>query len=463
MRAKIIFFLSLLIPFALVFTYVWSTATDLAFRDDLYLIKGGFIESYCKGTLTLADLWRPAAATRLIGYNLLQIANIKWFGMNSRLFVLLIPFLMLCSALLIYRDYRKSLTPERSPEFSAASYLVLTLILFNVIQWEGLTFGYGFIFQAPMPFFIASFISLELFLSTGARKYWPAALILPALAVLVFGGSHIFAFAPALGSAFLCYLLTRRSRLTKDFWCRVLLISVFLAALAFLYMFRIHHNDYHPNSSYHAAEVFARPLEAVQFLLAAFGASVVGVDAAADYFSFHTMVVFGLFVVLLYAVALILFFRSRMYERTYLPFFLIMQAIWYLGFMTLGRFNYGIDYGMASRYTCGSIYGLVALAWIFLFILVRPVRSTALLKGTICVSFVMIFAGMLLTARVEWRIQPYRKVYFEQLHAIALRVDTATPEELSKFEERPELVRDSLRLLREYRLNAYRTTSVDRE
>jgi hypothetical protein len=52
-------------------------------------------------------------------------------------------------------------------------------------------------------------------------------------------------------------------------------------------------------------------------------------------------------------------------------------------------------------------------------------------------------------------------INFEQLHAIAMRVDTATPEELSKFEEHPKLVRDSLRLLREYRLNVYRTGPTD--
>jgi len=462
MKAKRILTLSVLIPFAVIFTYVWTTATDLVFRDDMYMIKGGLVESYLKGTLTFADLWRPAAAMRILGYNVLQIANIKWFSMNSRIIVLLVPFLMLSSALLIYRDYRKSLVPERSPQFIAATFLVLTLIIFNVIQWEGLTFGYGFVFQSPMPFFIASFVSLELFLTTGARrKYWALVFILPALAVLVFGGTHSFSFAPALGSTFLCYLLTRRSRLTKDFWCRVLLISVFLSVIAFLYMYGIHHNDYFPNSSYHAAEVFARPLESLQFLLAAFGASVIGVDAA--YFTFHIIVVIGLIVVLLYALALVLFFRSRMYERTYLPLFLIMQTFFYLVFMTMGRFVYGIDYGMASRYTCVSVYGLVALTWIFIFLLARPVRPNALLKGTLCTGFVIIFAGMFLTAVVEWRIQPHRKIYFEQIQAIAMRVDTATPEELSKFEERPQLVRDSLRLLREYRLNAYRNVPADSE
>ncbi|MCX5848705.1 MAG: hypothetical protein NTW65_04585 [Deltaproteobacteria bacterium] len=461
LKARIYLALSLFIPFAMIFIYVWITATDLAFRDDIYLIKGGFIESYCKGSLTFADLWRPSAGIRFLGYNILQVANIKWFSMNSKLIVLMIPFLMLASALLIYRDYRKSLAPERSPQFIAATFLVLTLIIFNIIQWEGLTFPFSLVFQFPVPFFIASFICLELFLTKGEAKYWPAALILPALAVLVFGGSSFIAFAPALGATCICYILTRCNSLTKEFWLRVVVMGVFLAMLVFLYMYKIHYNDYFPNSSYRVAEVFARPLEALKFLLAAFGASVVGVDAANAHFSFRTTVVLGIAVVLLYALALVLFFRSRMYERTYLPFFLITQTFFYLAFMTMGRFIYGIEYGMASRYTCVSIYGLAALTWIFIFILVQPLRPNALLKSTICAGFVMIFAGLLLTTVVEWRIQPDRKIYFEQINAIAMRVDTATPEELAKFEERPELVRDSLRLLREHRLNAYCAVPAD--
>ena len=468
MRAKIIFSLSLLIPFALVFIYVWNTSTDYFYGHDPVLIKNGFIESYLNGTLTFDDLWRPVGMIRFLGYNLLLLANIKWFSMNLKIFVLLIPFLMLSSALLIYRDYRKSLSPERSPEFIAATFLILTLIIFNVIQWQGLIFGFGFNFQVPMPFIIASFISLELYL-TKDRRYWPMAFILPALTVLVFGGTPVFAFAPALGSTFLCYVRTRRSCLAKDFWIRALIISVFLAAIAFIYMFRIHLNDYEPNfSPYYSpfvAEILTRPLEALQFLLSAFGASVIGIDAffACNYFSFNNIVLIGMIVVLFYALALILFFRSRMYERTYLPFFLIMQTFFHLVFITIGRFGIvGGTGAMLSSYTCVSIYGLAALAWIFIFILAQPVGLNALLKSTLYAGFAMLFAGLLLTSIVVWRIQPERKAFFEKLRGIAMRIDTATPEELelSDFDKQ---ICDSLQLLKKYKLNIYRSMPADRK
>jgi hypothetical protein len=103
------------------------------------------------------------------------------------------------------------------------------------------------------------------------------------------------------------------------------------------------------------------------------------------------------------------------------------------------------------------------MVWIFIFILAHPKKLKALLKSTIITGFIIVFSGLLLTSMVVWRIQPQRKAYFEQLPNIALRVDTATPEELSKFFESPERVRDSLRLLREYKLNAYRTSSAERE
>jgi len=464
MRAKIILSLSILIPFALVFTYVWSTATNYIYSDEVYLIKEGLVESYVNGTLTFADLWRPMMSIRSFGCHLLLLADIKWFSLNSKIFVLPIPFLLLSSALLIYRDYRKSLAPEHSPEFIAATFLALTLIIFNVIQWQALISRIAFFFQSPMPFIIASFISLELFLTKG-RKYWPLAFILTTLAVLFFGGTTIFAFAPALGSTFLCYVLTSRARLTRDFWVRALIISVFLAVIAFLYMFRIRHNDYLPYPESLVMAILASPLEAVQFLLSTFGASVVGIDAFFSFdFSFHNIVVIGLVVVLFYALALILFFRSHMYERTYLPFFLIMQVFFFICFMTIGRFGLGdMGFGMSSRYTCVSIYGLAAIAWIFIFTLAQPVKLNALLKSTIYAGFAMLFAGLLLTSIVVWRVQPDRKAKFEQLYDIAMRVDTATYDELLNFEAPPEQVRDSLRLLREYKLNIYRSAPADRK
>jgi hypothetical protein len=103
------------------------------------------------------------------------------------------------------------------------------------------------------------------------------------------------------------------------------------------------------------------------------------------------------------------------------------------------------------------------MVWIFIFILGRSENPKTLLKGTIFTGLMLIFSGLLLTTIVVWRIQPERKAYLEELHDIALRVDTATPEELSKFLERPELVRDSLLILREYKLNVYRPLSADKE
>jgi len=463
MKAKTILFLSVIIPFALIFLYVWTTATDLVFRDDMYMIKGGFIESYLRGTLTFADLWRPSDSTRILGGALLHIATIKWFSMNSWLLALLAPFLMLFSALLIYRDYRKSLTPENSPEFVSATFLLLTFMIFNISQWENVLFANGIGVIFPVPFIMASFISLELFLSKGSFKYFLLTLILTPLALLVFGGKLCFVFVPTLGITFLCYLWTRRPLLAKSFRHRALWTGFLLILIAFIYIYRIDYNDYVQKSPHFAGSiltVLSHPSEALQFLLAAFGAGVVGVDVffISDYFSFSAIVFIGLLIVMLYAVALFLYFKSRMYEKTYLPFFLITQTFFFLIFMTVGRFGLGnIDYGMSSRYTSISLYGLVAMVWIFIFMLARSERPDILLKGVIYAGCTVIFAGLLLTTVVEWGIQPIRKAYFEQLREVALRVDTATPEELSRFAERPELTRDSLRLLRDYKMNVYRT------
>ena len=461
-KSKLYCCLSICIPFAITLFYVWSTAADVAFRDDMYLIKGGFVEKYCDGSLAFGDLWRPTALNRILGYGAIQWVNMKIFGMNSRIIVLLIPFLILASAILIYRDYRKSLLPRCSMEFITASFFLLSLVIFSVIQWEGLTYAYGFVFQAPMPFFIASFISLELFVTRSDLKYWFPAFVFPTLAILVFGGNLAFVFAPSLGSTFLCYLLIHHFKLSKDCWFRLLLISIFLIAIACLYLYRIHENDYFSSSSGLLDKIMIimiSPTNALQFLLAALGASVVGVNVADMYLSFQFMATLGMFVLFLYGLSMYLFVASKLYKITYLPLYLIMQSFFYIVFMMIGRFGHGIDYGMASRYTCISIYGLVGSLWMIIFFLVNSNNIKPYKRILLYLPAVVIFSGILVTSIVEWRIQPHRQAYFKKLHEIALRVDTATDEELSKFEERPALVRGSLKILRDCNLNVYRSSS----
>jgi len=464
MKARTIFALSVLIPFALLVAYVWMTATALPCRDDLYIIiKGGPVEHYLKGALTFSDLWRPDDGQRFLGYNLLMLANVKWFSLNCKIFALLIPFFLLAAVVLIYREYRKSLLPKLSPEFIAATFFMIALIVFNVIQRESLVFGYALSYQSSMPFFIAAFLALEFYLFNGGTKSYVVAVLLSALAVLVFSGKLYIVFAPALGMTFLSCVATRRDRLTQTFWRRALGITVLLGAVAIVYAYRLGENDYNAYPVFYAKEIFAQPLDALRFLLAAFGSSVLGIDVffACDYISFEMILGVGLFVVILYFAALYLFFRSRMYENTYLPFFLIMQTLFYLVFMAFRRFGLGLDYGMASRFTYVSLFSLAAMIWVFIYAFVSLDKINLFLKGMVLTGWAVVFAGLILTSVVVWRFQPAHRAFFDELSGIAMRVDTATPDELWKFGERPDIVRGALRLLREYRLNVYQNVPVE--
>jgi hypothetical protein len=460
-KEKVILILSILAPFAVIFIYVWMTAADVVFRDDIYLIKGGFVEKYCAGTLSLADLWRASDINRLFGYSLLQLLSIKWSGMNSRIIVLMIPCMMLVTAMLVYHEYRRSLLPEKSPEFVAATFVLLSLIIFNLVQWEGLTFAYSFVFQAPMPLFVVSFISMELFITKGNKKYWPAAFLLPCLAVLFFGGSHSFSFLASLAVVFTCYVALNRGSLTKILWFRAGITGIFLAVIIFFYMYRIEVNNYWPVSSMSMDKLWAAPVDVLKFFMAALGASVVGVNAANMYLSFRFMVFLGFCIFLVYCLCIYFYLAAALYKKTYLPLFLMLLAILYLMFMTTGRFAYGLDYGMSSRYTCVSIYGLVGCIWTIILLAVYSGNLTLWQRSLFYAPVVIIISGVMLTSAVEWKIQPHRQTYFQNLYEIALRVDTATGDELSKFEERPELVRQSLKVLRDCNLSIYRYSSAN--
>ncbi len=459
MKNKSILMASMLIPFLYIMFYVWNTAAGTVFRDDMYLIKGAVVEKFCDRALTFADLWRPTGGSRILGYNLLLLANTAWCGLNSRLVVLLIPFVLLAAAGLLCKDYHRSLAGLWSPSLISGTYALLMLLLFNLTLWEGLTFDYGIVFVWSVPWFIASFYALENLLVEGRRVSWPLAIIIPSFAVLVFGQSSSFAFGAALAITFVCYVTLNRHKISRGFAFRALACTAVLGLLAFLYLHRIKENDYFPVSQYFEWRTFADIWNVVRFVLATLGASVVGAGTSKPSLSLAAIVTLGFLVALTYVLTLILYFKTRMQDRTYLPLFMIAYALSFVALMTIGRFRYGLLYGMAPRYTCSTIYGIIAIVWIILFVLAKPASTTGPLKTVLAAVMLLIFAGMSWTSVVEWRTMPYRKQNFKRLSEIAMHVDTASDEELAAFEERPALVRDSLRLLRKHHLNVYRTVT----
>jgi hypothetical protein len=54
---------------------------------------------------------------------------------------------------------------------------------------------------------------------------------------------------------------------------------------------------------------------------------------------------------------------------------------------------------MSSRYTCVSVYGLVGLAWVFIFV---PAGAQPAKVKLLIAPLVLIFAVILLTISVEW-------------------------------------------------------------
>jgi hypothetical protein len=392
---------------------------------------------------------------RWMVYHLL-LANTAWCGLNSRLVVLLIPFVLLATAFLLYRDYHRSLAGLCSPELIAGMYFLPAIFLFNLTMWEGLTFDYGIIFVWAVPWFIASFYALEGVLLKGNWRSWVLAAIISGLAVLVFGQSSSFAFGVALAVAFGCRIALNRRKLSKEFYFRSFAAAVLLGIIAFGYLYQLKSNDYLPATTYMDWRVLVYPWDALRFIPAALAGSVLGFNTATSYLSSTSIIILGLLVALIYGWALRLFFKTRMYERTYLPIFMIAYALAFVAFVTMGRFQFGLLYGLASRYTCNTICGIIAIVWIGIYSFINPVVSTKRSKNIVITIAIFLVAGMCWTAAVEWRVQPYRKETFDRLSEIALRFSDATDKELADFEEHPPLIRASLGVLKKYQLNIYR-------
>jgi len=124
---------------------------------------------------------------------------------------------------------------QLSPEFIAATFILLSLTIFNLVQWEGLTFSYGLCFSRPMPFLLQALSVWNYSWQQGEAKYWRAAFHIAGACNSRFWRNASFSFARRCAPLHLLFL-TRRNSL-KRIWLRVVIIGlIFSDACVFIYV-----------------------------------------------------------------------------------------------------------------------------------------------------------------------------------------------------------------------------------
>jgi hypothetical protein len=338
-------------------------------------------------------------------------------------------------------------------------YIIITFIIFSLNQWENIVMSNGIALMAQMLFFILVYVYSDILLINGRSVKNILVLILAlAFGILVFGGGYVPALIISLISAILLDIYLKKPQIKSNV-LNYLIILLTSASMLFIYFYKISEG----NTGTEGGSVIEKCtfilkhiIDALQYFFLSVASSVVGVNLSDAYINIYIVEFIGVVLTLAYVGTIILYFKSKMYEKTYVPLMLIIQTFLVYMMILVGRFDYGIKYGMSSRYVTYTQYGLIAILWVmFYFLCENSDTVSKVLKNSLLFVIGLIVVGQSLTNLKEWQIAPYRKANFTKMQMMALYPSEFDKNDFNLFQSDTEKVFKGIDIIKKYKLNVY--------
>ena len=351
-------------------------------------------------------------------------------------------FQLLNMALCLFILYRSD-SSLKSPMLLLGGVLWM-LPLTNLNQWEIFTLYCNFPFMLRVFLFMLTFYLLDrLFHSEkGGWGKTIGLILLGVFAMLFCGQGYLFGLYGAIFCVTVLDLfLIRRKAVLKQ---QIAILAAFTLAIA-----------------YYFATLFVVDLAGsgigmsimyyVKGFLIMLGATVMPNNIAPDYPLAIGAV--GALILALTVIALIRYFKSGMFRKTYLPLFLLIYAFINILAIEYGRADYfGLISLSSSRYiveTSMGILGLVMIYWDWFTAVWKDKKRCRYFALAAAILFI---ALNLIDDRIEWRMGRYRHEYGVRMIDIAYNIDTASDDDLVIFQSDPLYVRHGIEVMREHEL-----------
>ena len=438
--------------------YVFAATSDGIYSDYVRLVN-----SYLSDVWDPSRFFTPDILTRIPVNYLGRIINVSWFGYNIMFDrVLGVLALGLSGGVLTAYGIRKKI--------SFGWILVLMTVLFSLNKWEMLTNGSGWAHFLSFVFFYYHYEVLDRVYTGEERPHdrWKLC-VLPFVTTLFIAGPYCATYSVTVILACAGIFFLRRKEPDRDFIrygvCSFLALVLYLGSNAFAV------EDHAAKAT---VSLFTQLKETpgffVRFIIKSFSSMAIGGERAEEIFATNTpFLILGLVVMALYALALWLQWRYRVYETTVFPLILLIAGGLNHVLIVLSRWIFLRDnYGISSRYALQYQMGILGILLTFSLVLKQkkkhrgihwPLRLAA---GATCAFFLI---GNVYTTYAEIKKAPHRKKRFEERAELSLQFEELTDEELKKeFEYRPsradsgEKVRSALIILKENGYSVFRNS-----
>jgi len=329
------------------------------------------ISAYYQHGFSFRDVWEGHGPHRTPGYKTLFLLDAIYFRLNLKLEIYAGILALLAMAVMIYFRYRESMRDSVSSEKLQLSFLVIATVIFSFNQW-----ALYFYSLSSLDGFLGKmlYVWLWCYMDKGIRRSLSYEFILKfclvfLLILLIFGEG----MGPAVILVTLIVMLLSGfcSRAWKEHKYRALIIfTVVTSILSQLIYWEVPPKL--PQSAHlfdAMLVVFTQPWGALKYALATLGSSILNtswfrISSYAD----TAQYIAGVIVIFAYLAAIWLFFRNRMWRKTWLPMLFMLYSVLFLGLLLVGRYGVGdLNSTGAPRYAADLQLGLVGMLWAFYY------------------------------------------------------------------------------------------------
>lgn len=438
------------------FIYISKATANIPLMDYWKYINM-FVNKMNESGLSFSDIWQNDGIHRSPLQFIYFIINVRIFNYNVRVEEFAGIIVMAGTVLILYKYLGRFVDDI----FKKNIYgIIIAIIIFNLNQFEMINEEFALSFSSRMQLFLISFIATSIYLSSidKYKKYTFELGILYILTVELVGGGYFPAYISTIMFALIMnYILKYKEQKNNYLFC-YLWLSLSLIISVIIYFHGISINS--QATTFSEGTIWKYLINFIIGMIIMLGVSISGFS-----FSYNTLFIIGLFIFTIYLLSLFIYFKNKIYEKTYFPLMCYGYTFVVIGLVCLGRFNmYGIDFAYTSRYVCETNVSL--LACVYIISINHNYKAGKELNGTFfrgkiknpfLKSALIIFLIMLLHADfLEFQTAPFRKNYNERLIEYAKNIDNVTSEEIALFQCDEEQVRSGIEKMRRYKLGVFK-------
>lgn len=452
---KEFFILGIAFLFYVWFVLKYSTVEVLflgSFYGDIQLVG-----NYFDGSLQISDLIsRFGDYHGMLGYNVLLLINAAIFHYTAYFDIVVNFIIVMVTALILINSISNSL--EQKNKIYFFGIFLSSVILFCTMQGTSATMEtqvrLGLFF-----FIISSYLINKLITSANKNILFFLTLVSIIFTINIFGTLYNFAGYPVIFLVLLYLYIFK-----KDNKAIYILIIYSLCLIGYFFEYDIFLSNSNEGSVIDKLLYWVnQPIQFINAIAAYYGSSVLGWSTYADkVVSGNSYLTIGYTILMINITSIVLYYKSKMSHKTYLPLFLHGYTFFVIILVLIGRTSFvenPWDWGINNWYQVHTKISLVSSIWIMMFTLDKLKYNVKSMNYFISVIFLILLSTLSFGIKNDLKRAPYIKLWYQEFQRwMYINVDEMP---INSNQETPllasyENTKIGLDILKKYKLSVFK-------